>query len=363
MNVIFLDCDGVLNHQFAKDKEYSQAERFGLAQDLVDNLKTIVDAVDNAQIVVSSSWRSFRIHEDVHKTVNWRCILEHMLGGKQGVVWGDLGMDNEFGKCYGAKGRAEDIKAWLNAHKDLGVSNFVIIDDECSELRKEFPNNVVDCDIKSCGGLTASKAKEAVWILTNFGNDKKMTDDIFVIGDCHFWHSNIIKYCNRPWWKKDENGMDVPDVEKMNDDMVKLWNSVITSDSQTVYVNGDFCFGNKAKVKEVFDRLNGRKRIVLGNHDRCKFKDYYDIGFDRVYDKPVILESFCILSHAPLQWVKDGDVYMNVYAHVHTQEMYKDFTSNLFCTSAERLGYKPIKFTEIFEKCKNYKETDNAKQD
>ena len=119
------------------------------------------------------------------------------------------------------------------------------------------------------------------------------------------------------------------------------------------HINGDFCFGSKTKVKEVFDKLNGRKRIVLGNHDKCKFKDYYDIGFDRVYDKPIVVSNFCVLSHEPLQWVKDGDVYMNVYSHVHTQEMYRDFTLNSFCTSAERLGYKPIRFTEIFEKCRS----------
>ena len=145
--------------------------------------------------------------------------------------------------------------------------------------------------------------------------------------------------------------------KQMNEEMIKIWNSVITSDKQTVYVNGDFCFGNKTRVKEIFDRLNGRKRIVLGNHDRCKFNDYYDIGFDRVYDKPILLGNFCILSHEPIQWIKDGDVYMNVYAHVHTQEMYKDYTSNSFCTSAERLNYKPIRFTEIFEKCQTYSKT------
>ena len=233
------------------------------------------------------------------------------------------------------------------------VNNYVILTREPEKLNKPFPNNVINLS-----GLTQEKLEKQInWILTNFGKNKKITDDVFIIGDCHFWHSNIIKYCNRPWWKKDESGCDIPDVEKMNEEMIKVWNSVITSDNQTVYINGDFCFGNKVKVKEIFDKLNGRKRIVLGNHDRCKFKDYYDIGFDRVYDKPILLGNFCILSHEPIQWIKDGDVYMNVYAHVHTQEMYKDYTSNSFCTSAERLNYKPIRFTEIFEKCQSYSKT------
>lgn len=243
-----------------------------------------------------------------------------------------------------------DVPKRLN---EENINNYVILTREPEKLNKTFPNNVIDLN-----DMTQEKLEKQInWILTNFGKDKKMTEDVFVIGDCHFWHSNIIKYCNRPWWKNDESGCDVPDVEKMNEEMIKIWNSVITSDKQTVYVNGDFCFGSKVKVKDIFDRLNGRKRIVLGNHDKCKFKDYYDIGFDRVYDKPILIANFCILSHEPLQWVKDGDVYMNVYAHVHTQEMYKDYTSNSFCTSAERLNYKPIRFTEIFEKCQSYSKT------
>ena len=354
VNVVFLDIDGVLNHQFSKDKNYSESERFGLAQDLVDNLKTIINTVDFVKIVISSSWRSIKTHELVSKDKNWRNVLCQMLGCKPDVVYGDIPMSNEFTVC-GEESRAKDIKAWMQANKSLGIGTFVIIDDECSQLKRAFPNNVVDCDINTQKGLDSSKAKEAIWILTNNGKDRKMTNDIFIIGDCHFWHSNIIKYCNRPWWKKDDNGINVPDVEKMNDDMINIWNSVITSNDQTVYVNGDFCFGNKNKVKDIFDKLNGKKRIVLGNHDKCKFKEYYDIGFDRVYDKPIIMNNFCILSHEPLQWVKDGDVYMNIYAHVHTQEMYKDYTSNSFCTSAERLNYKPIGLLDIFEKCQKYK--------
>lgn len=350
-NFLIIDIDGCFNHQFAKGWDYSQNERFGLAQDLVDNLKLVIDSVDDCRIAISSSWRNFKTHEFVSETRNWRDVLCDMLHVPYDVVYGDIPGTHEF-VAGGPEARVKDIRLFLEEHKDE-IKNFVVVDDECTTIREAFPNNHVNCEIRSYNGFTESKAKEAIWILTNFGKDRKMDDNTFVIGDCHFWHSNIIKYCNRPWWRKDENGAGVPDVEKMNADMIEIWNSIITSDKQTVYVNGDFCFGNRTKVKAIFDRLNGRKRIVLGNHDTCKFKDYYEIGFDRVYDKPVMIGSFCILSHEPLQWVKDGDVYMNVYAHVHTQEMYKDYTSNSFCTSAERLSYKPIRFTEIFEKCKN----------
>ena len=134
MNVIFLDIDGVLNHQFAYDKNYSDTERFGLAQDLVDNLKRIIDSVNDAKIVISSSWRSFRSNEFVLEGANWRNVLCNMLGCGQDVVYGDIPTTNEFG-VGGAKARALDIKAWFTANNQLNIESFVILDDEVSRLQ------------------------------------------------------------------------------------------------------------------------------------------------------------------------------------------------------------------------------------
>ena len=71
-----------------------------------------------------------------------------MLDCKPDVVYGDIPMSNEFTVC-GAESRAKDIKAWMQANKSLGIGTFVIIDDECSALKRAFPNNVVDCDINT----------------------------------------------------------------------------------------------------------------------------------------------------------------------------------------------------------------------
>jgi len=120
-----------------------------------------------------------------------------------------------------------------------------------------------------------------------------------------------------------------------------------------VVSTGDFCFGNRTKAFSICPRLNGRKRIILGNHDRLKFMDYYEMGFERVYDHPIVVRDFIIMSHEPLQWVKDGSVWLSVYAHVHDQEMYKDYTANTFCSSAERIDYTPIELDEIIRRCQS----------
>ena len=246
--------------------------------------------------------------------------------------------------------KSQDMKQEICKCLDSSIIpiNFCIIVDstknESRNIIKAFPNNIIDIapinlDVS---GICSWVAKEINWIFSRNGKEKRM-DNVFVIGDPHFFHKNIISYCNRPY----------ANVDEMNEDLIRKWNSVVSNDD-TIWINGDFAFGNKTKAQSIVPRLNGKKNLVLGNHDRFSIKDYYDMGFNRVYDHPTIINEFIVISHQPLQWVKDGGVFLNIYAHVHTQEMYKDYTANSFCSSAERIGYTPIRLTDILSKCQSY---------
>lgn len=78
---------------------------------------------------------------------------------------------------------------------------------------------------------------------------------IFFTSDPHYWHANVIKYCDRPF----------KDVEEMNEKLVYNWNSVVT-ENDTVYVLGDFSFAGRS-VEIYTHRLLGEKVLVPGNHD------------------------------------------------------------------------------------------------
>lgn len=78
---------------------------------------------------------------------------------------------------------------------------------------------------------------------------------IFFTSDLHFWHANVIKYCNRPY----------ASVEEMNEKLILNWNSVV-SPKDTVYVLGDFSLAIRP-VETFTHRLNGIKYLVSGNHD------------------------------------------------------------------------------------------------
>jgi calcineurin-like phosphoesterase family protein len=81
--------------------------------------------------------------------------------------------------------------------------------------------------------------------------------DIYLTSDLHFYHANVIKYCNRPF----------TDVEHMNESLINNWNSVVKPDDQIIVV-GDFSLAFRP-VEVITPRLNGVKFLVPGNHDFC----------------------------------------------------------------------------------------------
>lgn len=123
----------------------------------------------------------------------------------------------------------------------------------------------------------------------------------FFIADPHFGHKAIIEYENRPYHN----------IHEMDEDIIEKWNSVVHKKDK-VYLLGDLSFYDDEKTKQIVDRLKGYKYLVLGNHDHKNVKTYYDMGFHRVYDQPIILDEFWMLSHAPL-YTNSNMPYANIF--------------------------------------------------
>ncbi len=155
----------------------------------------------------------------------------------------------------------------------------------------------------------------------------------FFIADTHFGDDNIRRYENRPFQT----------AQSMDEEMLVRWNRAVGREDM-VYVLGDF--GADGCEKELLGQLNGTKFLIKGNHD-LQINNYYrEAGFEEVYDKPVILDSFWILSHEPL-YVNTNMPYANIFGHVHNSPLYKDFSVQHYCVSAERIGYAPISFERV----------------
>ncbi len=78
----------------------------------------------------------------------------------------------------------------------------------------------------------------------------------FYISDTHFGHEASLGFCQRQF----------SSVREMDEFMVDAWNSTVKS-TDIVYHLGDFSFGGAAHARSIFRRLNGRKILILGNHD------------------------------------------------------------------------------------------------
>lgn len=80
---------------------------------------------------------------------------------------------------------------------------------------------------------------------------------IFFSSDHHFYHNNIIGFCNRPY----------SSVEEMNEKLIYNWNKVVSPDDVVYYI-GDFSLAIRP-VETITMRLNGEKFLIPGNHDWC----------------------------------------------------------------------------------------------
>lgn len=155
---------------------------------------------------------------------------------------------------------------------------------------------------------------------------------IWLIADTHFSHKNIISYCNRPFTS----------TEEMDKEMIKKWNKKVRRDD-LVFVLGDFALCGKDKIIEIGKQLNGKKVLILGNHDGASIKTYYEAGFELVSKYPIVFDNFCILSHYPA-FTNSNNPYVNIFGHVHDDPNYTSFSRCGACVSAERIGYEPVDY-------------------
>lgn len=112
---------------------------------------------------------------------------------------------------------------------------------------------------------------------------------------------------------------------------------------------GDFGLGNKEYISNIIRQLNGRKILIMGNHDNWSEQFYREAGFHTVSKYPIVYEDFYLMSHVPLQ-LSETTPYFNYYGHIHNDEKYSDKATSK-CVSVERIGYRPFL---IFEKIKMF---------
>lgn len=165
----------------------------------------------------------------------------------------------------------------------------------------------------------------------------------FITSDLHLGHTNIIKYCSRPF----------KDIEHMNTEIIKRWNERIKP-SDTVIHLGDFCFKNTLNGKdgdpknwwEWRKQLNGQIVFVKGNHDRNNSMKTSITHLLLDYGKRVIL-----CQHHPLEHPKEVPdiVDLILCGHVHEHWFGKMFNGiPMINVGVDKHNFYPWEISELF---------------
>lgn len=169
---------------------------------------------------------------------------------------------------------------------------------------------------------------------------------IWFCADTHFGHDNIRAYCDRPF----------ASIEEHDAAIVNNWNTVVGK-NDTVYHLGDLAFfrgRNKTnKLVDLCNSLNGKKYLILGNHDRGSNLYKLGINFDILgsyYDlkiqDPEMGKVTIVLCHYPIErWNKKHFGSLHLHGHCHgTLESKGIARMDVGVDSHE---YFPISFEEI----------------
>lgn len=178
-----------------------------------------------------------------------------------------------------------------------------------------------------------------------------MTKDIWVISDTHLNHRNILNFI-------DEEGNRVRpfgSVNEMNEKIIDRWNSVVKPGDK-VYHLGDVAFGSKKEFPDLWAKFNGKKRLIVGNHDDIKFMTPY---FDKVMMWRVWMDHGLLFSHVPVHqsaFTNNRIGLFNVHGHIHSNPTPD---GPYFNVSVEAVNYTPIHIETLAQIAREWKDADS----
>lgn len=178
----------------------------------------------------------------------------------------------------------------------------------------------------------------------------------FAIADLHFGHSKILEY-------EEIRGKKFKSVSDMDEHLILKWNRIVNPDDHT-YIVGDFSFHSAEKTTEILSRLNGKKHLIMGNHDfQYSPSKLFSMGFSSVQMELIMKLSKTVMvkmNHFPYKGdsenekgryaqfrpLKQDGIWL-LYGHMHSKGTKINVEEKSICVSAELLNFTPINLDNI----------------
>lgn len=163
---------------------------------------------------------------------------------------------------------------------------------------------------------------------------------LFVTSDTHWGHEKMLSFVTTTG----ERLRPFDSLEEMHETLIENWNKTVHS-KDTVYHLGDVAIPKSGLV--VMDRLNGRKILMRGNHDRYKLRDYAPY-FEDI--RGCFYRDGLVFSHIPVH--RDtfkGGYVGNVHGHLHCYQVLHEGEPDprYFNACVERNNFTPVSIDEI----------------
>lgn len=151
---------------------------------------------------------------------------------------------------------------------------------------------------------------------------------LYVSGDHHLGHENILDYCKRPF----------KSIIHHNMELIRRWNAVVKPEDTVIHL-GDFCFERGEQDHRYWRKqLNGDIVFIQGNHD-----NHHDAPFQSLIFKYGGIDWWC--SHYPERRYKH-----NLCAHVHTLwRTRRTATDIIINCGVDVHNFTPVPMEEIME--------------
>jgi len=163
----------------------------------------------------------------------------------------------------------------------------------------------------------------------------------FFTSDTHYYHSNVIEYCKRPF----------KDADEMNEALIAAHNSVVKPNDEVFHL-GDFAFCSADKIKTLLSRLNGKIHLILGNHDRTIQKNLelqkcFDSVTHGIKELKIDGQTIVLCHYPMLSWNKMHHGSIMLHGHCHGTMKYP-FTSRIYDVGVDaNSDFSPVKWTKI----------------
>lgn len=185
-----------------------------------------------------------------------------------------------------------------------------------------------------------------------------MSHNTFFASDHHLSHEGMVKFLRRDGFTKLR---DFVTTQEMDEHIIAQHNKVVR-EKDTCWFLGDVVINRRAL--KLVSRMNGRKRLVLGNHDIFKNKDYFNAGFEDLHAFRKF-DGF-VTTHIPVHSDSLGRWGINVHGHLHADRvrlprgvnaktgelLYSDkLDPRYYCVCMEQLDdYTPIALEDLRKK-------------